>query len=38
MTKPIDDDHTNTDDFTPMTRSSNAQVADDHEKAIKCLQ
>ena len=38
MTKPIADDHTSTDDFTPMTRSSDAQVADDHEKAIQCLQ
>ena len=38
MTKPIADDHTSTDDFTPMTRSSDAQVADDHEKTIQCLQ
>ena len=38
MTKPIADDHTSTDDFTPMMRSSDAQVADDHEKAIQCLQ
>ena len=34
MRKPIADDHTMKDDFTPMMRSSNAQVADDHEKAI----
>ena len=38
MTKPIADNHTSTDDFTPMTRSSDAQVADDHEKAIQCPQ
>ena len=38
MTKPIADDHTSMDDITPMTRSSDAQVADDHEKAIQCLQ
>ena len=38
MTKPIADDHTNTNDFTPMTRSSDAQVAEDHEKDIQWLQ
>ena len=38
MTKPIVDDHTGTDNFTPMIRSSDAHVADDHEKAIQCLQ
>ena len=38
MTKPITDDHTEKDDFTPMTRSSNAHVAEDHETAIQYLQ
>ena len=38
MTKPIVDDHTRKDDFTPMTRSSNAHVAEDHETAIQYLQ
>ena len=38
MTKPIADDHTRKDDFTPMTRSSNAHIAEDHETAIQYLQ
>ena len=38
MTKPIADNHIRTDDFIPMTRSSDAHIADDHEKAIQCLQ
>ena len=38
MMKPIADDHTRKDDFTLMTRSSNAHVAKDHETAIQYLQ
>ena len=35
MTKPIADDHISMDNFTPMTRSSNAHIAEDHETAIQ---
>ena len=38
MTKPVKDDHTRKDDFTPVTRSGNAHVANDHETAIQYLQ
>ena len=38
MTKPIPDDQTRKDDFTLMTRSSNAHIAKDHKTAIQYLQ
>ena len=38
MTKPITDDHTRKDDFTPMKRSINAHDAEDHETTIQYLQ
>ena len=38
VTKLIADDHIRMDDFTPMTRSSNAHIAEDHETAIQYLQ
>ena len=38
MTKPIADDHISMDNFTPMMRSSNAHVAEDHKTAIQYLQ
>ena len=38
MAKPIKDDHTRKDDFTPVTRSGDGHVADDYETAIQYLQ